>query len=65
MQCKSHVTSQISNRPTPLLSRSGTKDAGLFASFEAYNMTGFVRKRKTWRFEREQRFSLEQKYFGG
>ena len=55
---------QNRNRPTPLLTRSWTKDAWIFTTFEAYKMAGFVRKRKkmaAMRFERVQRFILAKK----
>ena len=43
---QSRLWCQIRSRPTPLLTHLWTKDAWFFASFEAYKLAGFVRRRK-------------------
>ena len=60
---------QIRSRPTFLLTWSRTKNAWFFASFEAYKMAGFVRRRieklAIMRFQQVQRFVLANKVFWG
>ena len=60
---------QIRSRTTPLLTRPWTKDACFFSSFEAYNMAGFVRRRKklaAMRFEQVHGFiSVKKKILWG